>query len=261
MDLDLYIINAFTSQAFQGNPAAVCPLKEWLPDELMHKIAAQNNLSETAFFVPVKEGFHIRWFTPAAEVDLCGHATLATAFVMKEFLGYKDERLSFDSRSGSLHVTFQASGIIELDLPANPVSLSQDKEQVASLTCLDIKSLYETGSWYVAELSSEQEVADFVPDFEQIRKLPKSILVITAPGTDCDFVSRCFGPQLGIDEDPVTGSAHCLLVPLWSLKLKKQELFAKQISERGGELYCKLQGSRVKIAGYARTYLKGSIKI
>jgi PhzF family phenazine biosynthesis protein len=261
MDLDLFVIDAFASRPFQGNPAAVCPLQTWLQDKLMQKIAAQNNLSETAFFVPVGDGFHIRWFTPATEVDLCGHATLASAFVLKEFLNYKKDSISFDSRSGALHVSFLSSGMIELDFPANPVSLSPEKEKTASLTGLNIKNLYETGSWYVAELLSEKELTDFVPDFEQIKKLSQSILVITAPGKDCDFVSRCFGPKLGINEDPVTGSSHCLLVPIWNSITGKKELFARQLSARGGELYCKLQGSRVKIAGYARTYLKGKIKI
>ncbi|MFL5728153.1 MAG: PhzF family phenazine biosynthesis protein, partial [Cytophagaceae bacterium] len=175
MNLDLYIIDAFTSQPFGGNPAAVCPLKEWLPDELMLKIAAQNNLSETAFFIPKEHGFHIRWFTPTVEMDLCGHATLASAFVLKEFLKYEKEKLSFDSRSGPLYVNFLSSGKIELDFPASPPSPNKDKAQVEALLNLKVQDLHETDSWCVAELNSEKEVLDFKPDAGQIQQLSKSI--------------------------------------------------------------------------------------
>jgi PhzF family phenazine biosynthesis protein len=261
MEIDLYIIDAFASQPFHGNPAAVCPLKEWLDDELMQKIAAQNNLSETAFFVPVKNGYHIRWFTPLKEVDLCGHATMASAFVLKFFLNYAGDTVSFDSRSGILHVSFPSSGMIELNFPANISSSSSDKEYVASLLKIKIKELHETQSWYLAEFSSAEEVIKFQPDFGLIEKLSKAILVVTAQGHDCDFVSRCFGPKVGIPEDPVTGSSHSILVPLWSAKLGKKELHARQLSLRGGELFCKLEGDRVKISGFARTYLSGKISV
>ena len=255
----MYIIDAFASKPFEGNPAAVCPLKEWLDDELMQKIASQNNLSETAFFVPDKNDYQIRWFTPTTEVDLCGHATLATAFVLKEFLNYKKDKISFISKSGLLNVSFEESGMIELDFPVNISSSSPDKENVASLFKINIKNLYETKSWSLAELASVNEVRNFQPDFELIKKLSKAILVITAPGDDCDFVSRCFGPKVGIPEDPVTGSSHCILVPFWSVRLSKKELHARQLSARGGELFCKLAGERVKISGFARTYLSGKI--
>jgi PhzF family phenazine biosynthesis protein len=261
LELDLYIIDAFAGKPFSGNPAAVCPLKEWPEDDLMQKIAAQNNLSETAFFVPLENEYHIRWFSPATEVDLCGHATMASAFVLKEFLNYKKDSVSFISKSGPLHVSFPQSGMIELDFPAMKSLLSPDKEHVSSLLRLKIKELYETGSWCVAELSSADEVASFQPDFGQIEKLSKSIFVVTAPGKDCDFVSRCFGPKVGIPEDPVTGSSHCILVPLWSAALGKKDLVAKQLSTRGGELFCRLEEDRVKISGFARTYLSGKIRV
>ena len=261
MDLNLYIIDAFATRPFQGNPAAVCPLNEWLDDELMQKIAAQNNLSETAFFVPLEDAFHIRWFTPAAEIDLCGHATLASAFVLNEFLNYKKDKITFVSKSGPLHIGFKKSGMIELNFPAIISSGSQDKEHISSLLKIKINGLYETEKWYLAELPSANEVAGFQPDFDLIKKLSKAILVITAPGKDCDFVSRCFGPRVGIPEDPVTGSAHCLLVPYWFARLGKQDFHARQLSARGGELFCRLEGERVKISGFARTYLSGKIKV
>jgi len=186
---------------------------------------------------------------------------MASAFVLKEFLNYKKDRISFASKSGPLHVNFSRSGMIELDFPANISTPSPDKEHVSSSLKIKINELYETGVWYMAELPSADEVVKFQPDSELIKKLSKAIFVITAPGKDCDFVSRCFGPRVGIPEDPVTGSSHCILVPFWSARLGKRDLHAKQLSVRGGELFCRLEGGRVKISGFARTYLSGKIKV
>ena len=265
MPLPLYWIDAFTDRVFAGNPAAVVPLAGWLPDALMQRIAFENGLSETAFFVKTGEGrYHLRWFTPGAEVDLCGHATVATAFVLFTQLGFTGGRITFDSRSGPLHVARLADGKIELDFPATPASAETDAPLLAAATSV----LGHTPVWLgrsrfdlLAVLPDADAVRGFKPDFARIAALGCRGLMVTARGDhSCDFVSRFFAPQTGIPEDPVTGSAHCALTPYWAQHLGKTRLHARQVSARGGELWCELADDRVKIAGHAVLYLRGELE-
>ncbi len=259
MEISLYQIDAFSSKLFAGNPAAVCPLDEWLPDEMMQSIAEENNLSETAFFVPKGNGYHIRWFTPASEVDLCGHATLASAYVLFNFLDYKNEAIQFDSKSGILAVTRDADWLV-LDFPKQPpVSCDIPKEIVAAFTTMPIKCLKSEDLIVVFENEIDIELAN--PDFEQLKKLDSRGVIITAKSTRYDFVSRFFAPKYGIPEDPVTGSAYTQLAPYWASELGSNKFWVKQMSSRGGELYCEIVGDRVLISGKATKYLEGKITI
>ncbi len=258
--LTLFQVDAFTDQVFKGNPAAVVPLERWIPDELMQQIAAENNLSETAFFVPADNSYDIRWFTPSTEVDLCGHATLATAHVLYEHLGYKKEMIFLNSRSGELRVTRDKKRLV-LDFPAGfhvstPMPQGLDKALGAKpLSCA------KAMDFLVAVFEHEHTVREMVPDFVMLEKLPFHAIIVTARGIKVDFVSRMFAPAIGINEDPVTGSAHTVLTPFWSQQLGKVHLEARQISARGGSLFCKLSGDRVEIGGNAVTYLVGEITI
>lgn len=259
MKIPLYQIDAFTGRVFSGNPAAVCPLGSWPDHDLLQSIAMENNLSETAFFVPEGEGYRIRWFTPASEVDLCGHATLASAFVLFTLLGYSGERVLFQSRSGALTVK-RAGGRFELDFPAQPGSPCDiPPDMIAGLGKTPVEA-YEAED-YLAVFSSEEEILALKPDMAALKRIDHRGIMVTAPGKDSDFVSRFFAPKIGIDEDPVTGSSHCTLIPYWSRRLGKRELYARQISRRGGELFCTDRGERVSIAGCAVKYLEGFIEI
>jgi predicted PhzF superfamily epimerase YddE/YHI9 len=261
MQIPLYQIDAFASDLFRGNPAAVCPLDRWLPDETLQAIAAENNLAETAFYIPNGGGrYHLRWFTPAVEVDLCGHATLATAYVILEARReIASSRVAFDSKSGELIVD-REDGLYTLDFPAQPpAECAVDPKLIPGLGAEPQRVM--AARRYLCVFETEDQVRALAPTMELIAALDRYAVIATAPGTDCDFVSRFFAPSAGVPEDPVTGSAHCTLIPYWAERLGKTKLFARQISRRGGELWCELRGDRVKIAGRAVKYLEGRIEM
>lgn len=265
MQLPIYQADAFTSQLFGGNPAALVPLEQWLGDELLQKIAAENNLAETAFTVPKDGGFELRWFTPAAEVPLCGHATLATAHLMWTELGCGDEEIRFFTESGELRVR-RAGGLIEMDFPAQPPGeIPLLPEFRSALGAEPLRALACEGNrdMMILEFADASQVGELQPDFHAVAALPYRGVICTARGDgfDCDFVSRFFAPAIGIDEDPVTGSAHTLLTPYWAAKLDRTRFSARQISPRGGELECELVGGRVLMRGGAVTYLRGQITL
>jgi len=259
MEIPLYQIDAFTSKLFKGNPAAVCPLDEWLTDEIMQSIAKENNLSETAFFVPQGNNFHIRWFTPESEVDLCGHATLAAAYVLFNILDYKRDRIKFDSKSGMLAVTKDNKQIV-LDFPAQPPVLCDiPKEIREAFDIVPIECLKSEDFVVVFERELDIEAAN--PDLEPLKKLDLRGVIITAKSYRYDFVARFFAPKYGVPEDPVTGSAYTQLAPYWASKIGSKKFKVKQMSSRGGELSCEIVGDRVFISGKAIKYLEGKIKI
>lgn len=259
MKIPLYQIDAFAEKAFQGNPAAICPLSSWLANDVMQAIAAENNLSETAFFIETDKGFHIRWFTPTTEVDLCGHATLAAAFVIFNELAYHKDEINFDSRSGVLKVKKESSLLI-MDFPTQtPIACETPKALQQAFGIKPIQCLKEQDYLFVVE--NQDDVINAQPDLNLLKKLDLRGVIITSQSKDYDFVSRFFAPNYGIDEDPVTGSAHTQLTPYWSEQLGKTTLNTKQVSQRGGELQCELLGDRVSIAGYAVKYLQGEIII
>jgi PhzF family phenazine biosynthesis protein len=267
MKLKMFQVDAFTRQVLSGNPAAVCPLDDWLPDAQMQALALENNLSETAFFVKKSEGrYDLRWFTPTVEVDLCGHATLASAYTIWNHLGETSPKLGFETRSGLLEVTAD-DGRIALNFPLIP-------SQSCPLTPLELAEglgvapteVLGAGpegapSSYLAIYESEQQIRDLEPDFGVLMKLGKVCVNVTAPARDVDFVSRFFAPAFGIDEDPATGSAHCALTPYWSRRLGKSILLARQVSARGGEIFCELLTDRVVVAGYAVLYMEATIHV
>jgi predicted PhzF superfamily epimerase YddE/YHI9 len=259
MRLPIYQIDAFASEPFTGNPAAVCPLKNWLPDATMQAIAAENNLSETAFFVPKHNGFHIRWFTPVAEVDLCGHATLAAAYVVFNDLGVNADTICFESKSGPLRVA-QEGELLVMDFPLQPpVPCQIPDEIVRAFTVKPIECLESED--YIVVFENEEDLLLAEPDLLELSKLNLRGVAITAKSSKYDFVARFFGPKLGINEDPVTGSAYTQLVPYWAERLGVERLHAKQLSKRGGELLCEVIDDRVNIAGRAVRYLTGEIEI
>ncbi len=260
MNVPIYQVDAFTGKLFAGNPAAVCPLSEWLPDATLQSIAAENNLAETAFYIRKNGGFHIRWFTPGVEVDLCGHATLAAAHVIMEIRKEaKQGRVSFESKSGELVVTREAD-LYALDFPARPPSETKFDDNL--FEALGAKPKQVLGARdYLCIFDTEAEVRAVKPSMEKLAAIDRFATIVTAPGTDCDFVSRFFAPAKGVPEDPVTGSAHCTLIPYWAERLGKTKLFARQISQRGGELWCEHRGARVTIAGRAVKYLEGTIVV
>jgi PhzF family phenazine biosynthesis protein len=260
MRINLFQVDAFTNHLFGGNPAAVCPLDKWLSDSIMQNIAMENNLSETAFFIKESEGFSIRWFTPATEVNLCGHATLATAHVIFRHLAYKADQIEFQSKSGVLYVRRAGEQLI-MDFPAdNPTKIEAPARIIDALAVRPIES-YKGRTDYLFVYANEDEIAAIRPDFRKLYVEGVRGIMITAPGKSVDFVSRFFAPGVGIDEDPVTGSAHTTLTPYWSKRLGKTEMKAIQSSKRGGLLTCKLIGNRVEIGGQALTYLEGYINI
>lgn len=260
MKLNIYQIDAFTSQLFSGNPAAVVPLENWLPDEELQNIAAENNLAETAFYVPNETGYHIRWFTPSVEVELCGHATLASAYVIFNIQGFEGDLITFASLSGELTV-LRKDNWLTLNFPVDQYHIAVPPPALMeSLAAASILEVYKGKTDYMVVLDSEAEVRDLDFDIIVLSTIPARGIIITAPGDEVDFVSRFFAPQSGIDEDPVTGSAHTTLIPYWAEKLSKTELTAKQLSKRGGYLKCELDGDRVNIGGQARIYLRGEIE-
>jgi PhzF family phenazine biosynthesis protein len=262
--IKIFQIDAFTDRLFGGNPAAVCPLDNWLEDTVLQNIAIENNLAETAFFVPVSSNrFHLRWFTPEFEMDLCGHATLAAAFVIFEHLGCDHDEVLFDTQSGLLKVT-KADGYLELDFPSRPPQKATLPQIIADGLNIQPIEVWKARD-YLLVYDSEDDIKKIVPNIAIINQInidPGGIIV-TAPGKaeDVDFVSRLFTPQATVFEDPVTGSAHCTLVPFWADRLHKTDFRALQISKRGGELLCQLQHDRVLIKGKAVTYLEGFIEL
>jgi PhzF family phenazine biosynthesis protein len=260
--MTLYQVDAFTNRLFCGNPAAVIPLQEWIDEKLMQQLAMENNLSETVFFVPSANkhaDYDIRWFTPAAEINLCGHATLASSYVLFELLQHKGEKLVFDSKSGLLTI-FKKEDKYVMDFPSwKPERLEIVPEEMRQVIGnAEILGLYKYRDFMV-ELADEEAVRNCSPDFTLMKKDFDKV-IITAPGRDADFVSRFFAPAFGVDEDPVTGSAHSQLIPFWSDKLGKKELFARQLSRRGGELWCsQVNSERVTMAGQCVFYMKGEI--
>jgi len=260
MPLSYFQVDAFTNRVFGGNPAGVCPLKVWLPEATLQAIAAENNLSETAFIVGGEGRYALRWFTPTVEVDLCGHATLAAAFVIFTELGFTGERVSFQTKIGELGATRDGNRIV-LDFPAWP---AQRHAEVPALLADALgwlpRELFKTRD-FLAVFSTEEEILSLRPDPALLARLDCLGVICTAPGSDCDFVSRFFAPGAGIVEDPVTGSAHSTLIPYWSARLGKTKLFARQLSQRGGELFCESRGERVGIGGHARLYSRAQLEI
>jgi len=260
MTLRLYQIDAFTPELFRGNPAGVCPLETWLSDDLMQKIAMENNLAETAFYVRTGDRYRIRWFTPAVEVDLCGHATLAAAHVIFNFDHYSGEAIELDSRSGLLRVRREGD-LLTLDFPADPYRPVDPPAGLAAALGAPPREVYRGKTDYLAVYGSQAEIEAMKPDFGRLARIEARGVIVTAPGSEADFVSRFFAPQVGIDEDPVTGSAHTTLTPYWAGRLGKTEMNAIQLSKRRGWLRLRLNGDRVEIAGRARAYLEGRIQI
>lgn len=262
MKFQIYQVDAFTNKVFGGNPAAVVPLDEWLPDVTMLKIAAENNLAETAFFVKGDDRYHIRWFTPTVEVNLCGHATLASAHVIFNELRLEDAFVPFHSeRSGHLGVEKHGDKLV-LDFPAYPLTEIPHSNELAKAAGVTPMKVWESqGNMVFLRAEDEEEVRNLAPDLHALEQLPYDEVIVTAAGDDCDFASRMFAPRIGIPEDPVTGAIHCTLIPYWAEQLGKDKLFARQVSKRGGELFCELNGDRVKIGGNAVTFLKGEIYV
>lgn len=261
MGLPLFWIDAFARSPFAGNPAAVVPLPAFPDDARMQRVAFEHGLAETAFLVKKAEGhYDLRWFTPRAEVDLCGHATLASAHAVFHELGFAGEVITFESKSGPLRVRRRDGGLLELDFPVRELRAGEAPVELSA--ALGVAPLaFASSEANLVVLGSEADVRAVTPDFPRLAKLEPHGTIVTAPGTDCDFVSRFFAPSVGIDEDHVTGSAHCVLMPYWSGRLGKTKLHARQISERGGELWCELAGDRVKIAGHAVLYMRGEILV
>lgn len=259
MKLPMYQIDAFADHVFAGNPAAVVLLPEWLPDEILQAIAAENNLSETAFVIPSAEVCPLRWFTPWVEVDLCGHATLASADVLTRITYPGREEVRFSTLSGELAVKRQGD-FLRLDFPARPAKPIELDEAISGALGAEPQAAYLARDMMLI-FGCEEEVRNLCPDFRRLRDLAPGMFIATAPGREADFVSRFFAPVVGIDEDPVTGSAHCTLIPYWAVRLGKNRLTAHQVSARGGELSCEWCGKRVGIAGRAAEYLRGEISV
>ncbi|MEH7883762.1 PhzF family phenazine biosynthesis protein [Bacillus sp. JJ1609] len=255
-----YVVDAFAENVFEGNPAGVCIMEEWLPDDIMQKIAIENNLSETAFAVKNVKNYKLRWFTPGGEINLCGHATLATAFVILNYFEKQLETVQFETLSGTLTVN-RRDDLYELDFPTVPSKeITLTEQMIDALGTTPIETYLNRDLLFVLE--SEEVVKNISPDFSKLEQLPEGLgVIVTAKGNNDDFVSRAFFPKLKVNEDPVCGSAHCGLIPLWAEKLKKREMVARQLSNRGGMLYCKHEDTRVKIAGKAALYLIADIFI
>ncbi|HLP06706.1 MAG TPA: PhzF family phenazine biosynthesis protein [Opitutaceae bacterium] len=259
MILDYYHVDAFADRVFTGNPAGVVPLKRWLPAAVLQSLATENGHPETAFFVPRGNGFHLRWFTPKVEVELCGHATLAAAHVLWTHLAHAEDPIRFETLSGPVSVS-RESGRLMLDFPARPPQPSDNPQALAEALGAKPFQVWKAGN-YLAVFRREEELRALAPDFAKFGPLDAFGVIATAPGKSVDFVSRFFAPKAGINEDPVTGSAHCTLAPYWSKRLGKPRLRAEQLSARGGRLWCEVDGDRVKIAGHAVTYLRGQIEV
>jgi PhzF family phenazine biosynthesis protein len=260
MKLTLYQVDAFANKLFGGNPAAVVPLEKWIDDGLMQNVAMENNLAETVFFVQESQEYHIRWFTPVLEINLCGHATLASSFVLYTFLGYNKPEIIFNSKSGQLIVEKKGDSYM-MDFPSwkpEKADIYPDGLEEA-LGVKEIVAVYKYRDLLV-ELNSEEDVKNAKPDFTALKNMGEKV-IITAPGKKDDFVSRFFAPVAGIDEDPVTGSAHSQLIPFWSEKLNKSVMQARQLSQRGGDIYCEQKGDRVTMGGQCVFYMKGEFEI
>jgi len=259
MKRTIYQVDAFSREVFKGNPAAVCILDKWPADELMQQIANENNLSETAFAVPAGDCFEIRWFTPEMEVELCGHATLATAHVLFTHLNHPGDQICFDSiHSGKLNVTRDGERLT-LDFPADRMEEMVVPELIVTALMTPPLKAFRGNTDFLFVFASESEIESMEPDFGLLAQVGGRGVIVTAPGNEVDFVSRFFAPQAGINEDPVTGSAHTSLTPYWAKVLGKKRLTARQLSARGGELICEDKGERVEISGHAVTYMKGEL--
>ncbi len=257
--MKIYQIDAFTKEIFSGNPAAVCPLEEWLSEEIMQKIAAENNLAETAFYVKKGKKHEIRWFTPTVEVDLCGHATLATAYVLFNYENHIGDSITFYShRSGELTVTKEGD-LLSLNFPTDTFEAIELTNQVTEALNITPQLAFKGKTDYMFLFKNEEEVLNTKPNFEKLSKIEARGIIITAKGNTTDFVSRFFGPRSGMNEDPVTGSAHTTLIPYWAKELNKTKLTALQLSDRRGYLECELLEDRVRISGYAKCYLIGTL--
>jgi PhzF family phenazine biosynthesis protein len=260
MRIPIFQVDAFASEVFRGNPAALCPLDRWLDDSTMQSIAAENNLPETAFFVREGEGYRLRWFTPTVEVELCGHATLAAGWLVLGRLETGRAAVAFATRSGTLEVRRADDGSVELDLPALPATAMAAPPALAQGLGVAPRETLRAANW-LAVLEDEDQVRRVTPDFATLATLHPYGVIVTAAGRGCDFVSRFFGPSFGIPEDPVTGSAHCTLTPFWAARLGKRLLRARQVSKRGGELACEDRGDRVRLGGRCALYLEGEIAL
>lgn len=259
MKIPLYQIDAFTSEVFKGNPAAVCPLLDWPDDEILQNIAAENNLSETAFFVDKGDHFDLRWFTPTMEIDLCGHATLASAYVIFKYLDFDWDKIRFQTISGELIMT-RDNNLISMDFPAWKPEPAEIPDILVTALGIRPEKTYKSRD-LIALLPSEEDILNLKPDFCELEKLETLCTIVTAPGNQVDFVSRVFVPKAGIPEDPVTGSAHSSLIPFWAEKLGKSKMKARQLSKRTGTIFCELMGDRVKISGKCAPYLIGEIEL
>ncbi len=258
--IKFYQIDTFTNELFKGNPAGVCPLDEWIDVKLMQSIAFENNLSETAFYVKSKDKFEIRWFTPTTEVDLCGHATLASAFVELSIKENPNDQITFVSKSGDLLVSTK-DDLLTLDFPTEEYSKIDLNNDLTAPFQIKPLEAYKGGSDIMLVFENEKTIKEMIPSLNKISQIQARGVTVTAKGDSCDFVSRFFGPQSGINEDPVTGSTHTYLTPYWSKKLNKDSMVAIQLSERGGTLNCKQKGKRIKITGNAMLYLAGEITV
>ena len=261
MKQKIYQVDAFAKQIFSGNPAAVCPLDKWLPDQLMQKIAMENNLAETAFYVKEGDQFTIRWFTPAVEVDLCGHATLAAAFVLFDKEGYEGDTINFHSPRGGPLTVSKNQNLLSLNFPADIIEPAHLTTDLKALFNQQPQEVFKGKTDYMFVFENETEIKNCKPDLAKVAGLDVRGIIITAPGYSTDFVSRFFAPRVGINEDPVTGSAHTTLTPYWAGRLNKNDLSAIQLSERKGYLQCTLSGDRVEISGEARLYMTGEIEV
>jgi len=260
MDLIMYQVDAFADNVFEGNPAAVIPLDKWLPEGTMQQIATENNLSETAFFVPEADRFHIRWFTPVSEVDLCGHATLASAHILFKHMNYSRKEIEFESASGVLRV-LKKDDLIVLDFPALNALPVEIPEYLNTAFNYKPVAGFKGRDDLMFVFDSESQIRNLRPDFQKILKADTRGVICTAASEEFDFVSRFFAPAVGVNEDPVTGSAHTMLIPYWAEILNKEQFTAGQLSNRGGVLFCEYRGDRVLIGGRAITYLTGEITI
>lgn len=258
MTIKIFQVDAFSSQVFGGNPAAVCPLESWLPDETLQKIALENNLSETAFFLPENDGYRLRWFTPAVEIDLCGHATLASAHILFDHLGYSHEHINFYTRSGLLFVK-KNNNYLTLNFPKDTLVKIETPEIIKQAITVNPLACYKGKNILLVVLSSQKEIEELNPAISLLEKAHPHGVIFTSSGNKSDFVSRCFYPNCGVNEDPVTGSAHCTLTTFWSEQLGKNKFTALQLSKRKGELICELKNDRVELTGRAITYMIGEI--
>lgn len=259
MQIPIYQVDAFSSTLFAGNPAAVCPLESWLPDDLLQSIAAENNLAETAFFVRDPKGYQLRWFTPNVEVDLCGHATLASAFIILTRLTPSESKVRFQTKSGELVVT-RNDGLLSMNFPSRPPGECEVSPGLLEAVGGEPAEVLAARD-YLILFRTEKEVRALRPNMQLLCDIDRFAVIVTAPGERSDFVSRFFAPAKGVPEDPVTGSAHCTLIPYWAKRLGKTKLHARQVSQRGGELWCEDHGDRVQMSGSAVCFLEGTITL